>query len=80
MTLEELKREAKAAGYNLIPISRPEKLLPCICGRQRRQTLYDSTNRTLFLRCPKCGRTATGKTENEVRANWNKYIKEAETE
>jgi hypothetical protein len=37
MTVEELRREAKTLGYNIIPIVRMEKLLPCVCGCDRRE-------------------------------------------
>jgi len=76
MTLEELKREAKAAGYKLIPIQKEEKLLPCTCGRKRRETRLDVKTRRLALVCPKCGRRAIGETEKEVRENWNKGIRD----
>lgn len=37
MTIEELRAEAKKLGYNLIPINKKEKLLPCTCGCKRRE-------------------------------------------
>ena len=76
MTLEELKKEAKAAGYNLIPIPKTEKLLPCLCGRKRRQTVYNGKTKRLFLVCPGCGYKAMGENDKEVRENWNKGIRD----
>lgn len=76
LSVEELKRLAKKKGYKLIPITKVEKLLPCTCGRQRRETRLDVKTRRLVLVCPKCGRRAIGETEKEVRENWNKGIRD----
>ena len=77
MTVEELRKEAKALGYNLIKINKPEKLLPCICGCKKREHWARSYKgiRYKILVCPKCGREASGRSEREVRHNWNEMIK-----
>lgn len=78
MTLEELKVEAKIHGYTLIKIKEKERLLPCICGSNRRTHVYrgnstDGERETLI--CKRCGRRAGGKDEYEARHNWNEMIR-----
>lgn len=79
MTYEELEAEAKRQGYTLIR-STKEKLLPCVCGSNRR-THWRSINQSGVLEqliCCKCGfegglsHTATG-----ARREWNKAVREA---
>ena len=80
MTLDELKAEAKAQGYRLMPIQPYIKLLPCKCGRKRgAQLWYNVPNETHFYKCRNCGLTAPeGKNEREARKLWNEMV-EAET-
>ena len=77
MTYAELKAEAKAQGYNLIPIRKVEKLLPCTCGSKRREHWYGwkGNKETITLCCSRCGKKVTGSTETEARRNWNEAIK-----
>lgn len=77
MTVEELRCEAKALGYNIIKINPMEKLLPCVCGCNRREHWYVSgAFDGVKLKCMKCGREANGRNDREVRHNWNQMIKE----
>lgn len=81
MTVEELRREAKALGYNIIRINPMEKLLPCVCGCKRRfhWTTHDKYGGELVvLRCERCPREASGKTERDARHNWNEMVREAQ--
>ena len=79
MTIEELRVEAKKLGYNLIPINKKEKLLPCTCGCKRREHWGFRNNKTgkweTELRCHKCGKTVCGPSEKEAIHNWNEVIK-----
>lgn len=77
MTVEELRREAKALGYNIIRNPAHEKLLPCVCGCKRRSHWYGHIKGTdvITLRCKGCDRSASGRNEEEVRRNWNKLIR-----
>ena len=75
MPFDKLKAEAKRQGYNLIPITKVEKLLPCICGCNRRKHWYCSTGE--WLKCEKCGREGyIGKSHAEAIHKWNEMIKE----
>ena len=77
MTLEELKKEAKALGYNLIPIKKREKLLPCTCGSKQREH-FDTFRNGMWmklLRCPKCNKEALGRTESGAIKAWNDMIR-----
>ena len=77
MTVEELRCEAKALGYNIIKINPMEKLLPCVCGCNRREHWHVSgAFDGVKLKCMKCGREAKGRNDREVRHNWNQMIKE----
>lgn len=76
MTLGELKSEAKAHGYKLMPIVPYIKLLPCKCGRKKPEQwfLADGSNLTYF-KCRDCDFAAPGaKTEREARKNWNAMV------
>ena len=77
MDVEELRILAKSMGYNIIPIKKYEKLLPCVCGCNRRSH-WDTVVRGIYrktLRCENCEREASGRTEAEVRHNWNEMIR-----
>lgn len=76
MTVEELRREAKTLGYSIIPIVRTEKLLPCVCGCNRREYWTGNTEeRNIILKCIRCGKEAYGKTNREARHNWNVMVR-----
>lgn len=71
MTLDELKKEAKAHGYRLTPVQPYIKLLPCKCGRKRLEQWWRAEGGTYFV-CPNCGTKAQeGRNEREARENWN---------
>ena len=74
MTLEELKVEAARHGYSLRKNDNREKLLPCICGCNRRETWYGQGDRAYILKCKVCDRESYGKTLKEARSNWNRMI------
>lgn len=85
MTYEELKIEADKLGYTLVKFKKAEKLLPCICGCNRRSTYYgsvyyadeDKYGERVTLECMRCGRKAlSGKNRVEAVANWNKMIRD----
>lgn len=80
MTVEELKAEAKALGYNIIKIKKKEKFLPCTCGANRRSWWYHAGSSNITLECNRCGFKVEGKDESEARHNWNLAIKEKENE
>jgi hypothetical protein len=76
MTLDELKAEAKAQGYRLMPIIPYVKLAPCKCGRKRIEEWFvcDGTG-GIFFQCPVCGmKSPKGKTEREAREKWNEEV------
>lgn len=77
MTVEELKQEAKALGYNIIKIRPPmEKFLPCKCGCNRRSRWFGTNgNNAVIAVCEKCGAKAQGKNEREMRHNWNEMMR-----
>ncbi len=76
MTVEELRKEAKALGYNIIKINPKEKMIPCVCGCNRRERWTGNTEeRNIILKCIRCGKEAYGKTDREARHNWNEMIK-----
>ena len=76
MTVEELRREAKTLGYSIVPIVRTEKLLPCVCGCDRREHWTgQSENNHVILICAKCGREVSGRTNREARHNWNMMVR-----
>lgn len=77
MTVEELRKEAKAMGYNIIRIAPKEKLLPCVCGCKRREhwVRFVRGDTYRIIGCKKCEREAMGRTDREVRHNWNEMIR-----
>ena len=77
MTVDELRKEAKALGYNIIKIKKREKLLPCTCGCNRREHWDRLSQGEWFnlLVCAKCGKEAEGKNEYDAIHNWNEMIK-----
>ena len=77
VTFDELKAEAKAQGYKLMPIAPYVKLEPCKCGRKRSQQLWHSQTGK-FFKCGYCGFTAAeGKNERDARKLWNCAVSEA---
>lgn len=77
MTLEELKAEANAQGYNLIPQKKQEKFIPCTCGCNRREHWIQFVDKGIktTLKCCKCGKKASGMSEAEAKRNWNEMIR-----
>ena len=77
MDAEELKVLAKSMGYNIIPIKKQEKLLPCVCGCKRRSHWNTYVKGILYvtLRCENCGKSVSGRTEQQARSNWNEMIR-----
>ena len=77
MDVEELRAIAKSMGYNIIPIKKREKLLPCICGckSRGRWTTFVHGVEYKVLRCNKCEREASGRSEVEAIHNWNEMIR-----
>lgn len=77
MDVEELRILAKSMGYNIIPIKKREKLLPCVCGCKSRSRWVTSVKGVYYrvLRCNKCDREASGKSEAEAIHNWNEMIR-----
>lgn len=74
MTFEQLKKEAEAHGYRLVQKHRYERLMPCVCGSNRREHWYDTNEKMCILKCSKCGRAVYGKTEAEAKRNWNQMV------
>lgn len=76
MTLEELKAEAKAQGYKLMPIYPYIKLSPCRCGRKKPEQWYRTDGSgTIFFMCPICDFAGPDcKTEREARKAWNAAV------
>ena len=73
MTLDELKTEAKAQGYRLMPIIPYVKLAPCKCGRKEIDQWFAADG--IFFKCPVCGmKSPKGKTEREARKKWNEEV------
>lgn len=77
MTVEELRREAKALGYIIIKIPPPmEKFLPCKCGNNSRSRWWGTHDyNAVIFECRKCGARAQGKNEREARHNWNEMMR-----
>ena len=72
---EDIRTALDMAIESLTP-KKPTKMIPCICGCNRREH-WNSYNKgvwTLELRCKRCGRSATGHTEEEVKKNWNRMV------
>lgn len=73
MTYEELKEEARRQGYMLRKEESKVRLIPCVCGCNRRTTWYEPNG--MFYECKICTlRSPAGRSEREARKNWNKYI------
>ena len=53
---------------------KPEKLLPCVCGSKRREHWFGSGDRSIILKCCRCGLEAAGKNEIEAHKEWNEMI------
>jgi len=55
---------------------RPEKLLPCKCGCNRREHWCGTNpNRAEILICKKCGFKVAGRNEIDVHKKWNEAIR-----
>lgn len=82
MTIDELRKEAKLLGYDLIPHNKREKFIPCTCGcnRRTRWFIYRGGEDFIRLECMKCGKSVEGRTEAEARRNWNDMIKKEKEE
>ena len=82
LTVEDLKREAKALGYNLVKIRPPmEKFLPCKCGNTSRSRWWGTHDYDAYIvECRRCGRRAQGRTERELRQQWNMMMRGEEDE
>ena len=78
MTLEELKAEAKAHGYRLMPIVPYLRRSPCRCGRKQLETWYRTDGSgCVYLKCPVCGlQGPDGKTEREAKKYWNAMVED----
>lgn len=76
MTVEELRKEAEALGYSIVPKRKYERLLPCVCGCTRREHLFKESGADVVdvLKCSNCGRSVEGKNEAKARHNWNLMI------
>lgn len=75
--LEQLRIQANNKGYSLS--RKTEKLLPCICGHNRRTwiPIRPAYDRREFLKkvvCKNCGLYTAGFTKRECVNNWNKMI------
>lgn len=72
---EELKKEATKLGYNIIKKKERIKLLPCICGCNKRTHWYKI--QYYGLRCTKCGLEAavrSEESESELKKEWNHKV------
>lgn len=76
MTVEELKKIANEMGYNIIKKQEYIKLLPCKCGCNQREHWYSTEG--YYLVCKKCRTSVFGRTERDVRLNWNRMVSEDE--
>ena len=77
MNVEELRTIAKSMGYNITPIKKREKLLPCTCGCNKREH-WNSFVKGVWsteLRCYRCGKSVLGKSEADAIHNWNEMIR-----
>lgn len=77
MTYEELRAEAKAQGYKLMPIKQVEKLLPCTCGSKRREhwQKWIGNDWEITLCCMRCGKSVSGIGDAGARSAWNEMIR-----
>lgn len=82
MTYEELKTEANKLGYKLIKITEKEKLIPCICGYNRRDHTFSWVNgHDLYgLKCRNCGFHVESYHERSLNEIWNRAIRKARSE
>ena len=55
------------------------KMLPCLCGYNKREHGYDS-NGVVYLVCKRCEFTVCGKNEIDAIRNWNKAVSRNETD
>ena len=77
MTLDELKVEAEKLGYKLIKKSGRIKMLPCICGSNKRTEWFDSGKGKTFYSCDRCGKKSPlSSTVNGAKRAWNEMIEE----
>lgn len=77
MTLDELKVEADKFGYKLIKKSVRIKMLPCICGCNKRTEWFDSRKGQTFYSCDGCGKKSPmSNTTNGAKRAWNEMIEE----
>ena len=74
---QDVIKEAKALGYKLIKDTPREKLLPCICGCNRREHWFTCAKgvKYVVLKCVRCEREASGQSEREAIHNWNEMIR-----
>lgn len=79
MTEEEFKKEAKRLGYRVFKVKPREKFIPCTCGANMRErwSMWDAESNCFIitLKCRRCGKSASGKGEEEAKSNWNEMIK-----
>ena len=75
MTFEELKEEAEKQGYTLVKFKKRERLLPCVCGHNRRTEWQSTLKDSVTLECNTCGLTAEGRSRAEAVRNWNEMIR-----
>lgn len=80
MTLDELKLIADSMGYRILKKSESlPKLIPCICGCNRRTTVRSTSGE--FYICKNCGiYSEPAITERQKRKNWNKLIERSSNE
>ena len=55
------------------------KMLPCMCGYNKREYVYDS-NGVVYLVCKRCGLIVCGKDKMDAVSNWNKAVSGNETD
>lgn len=68
--------DCKIVPVEIKEIKQPIRLLPCICGSNRRNLWLVSDNSYLY-ECKKCYlKTRTAKTKTELKEIWNDMIKE----
>ena len=75
MSLEELRIEAEKLGYKLRKIEPYEHFKPCVCGHNRRTTIYGRSG--IYFECKVCGlESPVGRSEKDAKDKWNKMIEE----
>lgn len=66
----------KANGYSVTKRKPYERLIPCVCGHERRAFWW--TPEGSFFQCHKCDfKGGKGKGEREARSKWNEAVREA---